>query len=107
MADDSRNSDRLHAAGWEKFDLDLRPHRQIRHDKQAHADIAQIDAKSVDVGRVGEYLHGSVEQLAFSPSSVWLETEFENHPSTGEEKVALGSRPGKDYGRSLGRPIDV
>jgi hypothetical protein len=88
MANNPRNSDKLRASERGKFDLKLRPHGQICHGKQAHADIAEIDAKSIHVGRLGEYLHGGVQQLAFPASPVWFEVEFENHLSTGEDKVA-------------------
>ena len=91
MANNPRNSNQLRASGREKFDLKLRPHGQIRDGKQAHADIAEIDAKSIHVDRLGEYLHGGVQQLAFPASPVWFEAEFENHPSTGEDKVAQRS----------------
>jgi hypothetical protein len=87
MADNPRNSNTLGASGREKFDLNLRPDGQICHGKQAHADIAEIDAKSIHLARLGEYLHGGIQQLAFPASPVWFEAEFEDHPSTGEDKV--------------------
>ena len=88
MADNPRNSNTLGASGREKFDLNLRPDGQICHGKQAHADIAEIDAKSIQLGRLGEYLHRAVQQLAFPASPVWFEGAFENHPFTGEDTVA-------------------
>jgi hypothetical protein len=95
MANNPRNSNKFRASGREKFDLNLRSHRQICHGKQAHADIAEIDAKSVQVGRLGEHLHRSVQQLAFPASPVWFEGAFENHPSTGEDTVAHQSSQAK------------
>jgi hypothetical protein len=87
MANNPRNSNKFCASGREKFDLNLRPHGQICDGKQAHADIAEIDANSIHVVRLGEYLHGSVQQLAFPASPVWFEAEVENHLSTSEDKL--------------------
>jgi hypothetical protein len=91
MANNPRNSNKFCASGREKFDLNLRPHGQICDGKQAHADIAEIDANSIHVVRLGEYLHGSVQQLAFPASPVWFEAEVENHLSTSEDKLAQRS----------------
>ena len=88
MANNPRNSNKFRATGREKFDLNLRSYGQICHGKQAHADIAEIDAKSVQVGRFGEYSHRGAQQLTFPASPVWFEGAFENHPSTGEDTVA-------------------
>ena len=46
---------------------------EICHGKQAHADIAEIDAETIQLGRFGEYLHGGVQQLAFPASPIWFE----------------------------------
>jgi hypothetical protein len=91
MANNPGNSNKFRASGREKFDLNLRSHGQICHDKQAHADITEIDAKSVELGRLSEYLHRRVQQLAFPASPVWFEGTFENHPFTGEHTVAQQS----------------
>jgi len=91
MANKRRNSTRFLASGREKFDVNLRSHRQICHGKQAHADIAEIDAKSIDMGKLSEYLHGGVQQLAFPASPIWFEVAFETHPSSGEDTVAQPS----------------
>ena len=48
--------------GMEKFDLNLRSHFEICHSKQAHADIAEIDTKTIQLDRPGEYLYGCVRQ---------------------------------------------
>jgi hypothetical protein len=95
MANNPGNSNKCRASGPEKFDLNLRSYGQICHGKQAHADIANIDAKSFQVGRLGEYLHRGVQQLAFPASPVWFEGALENHPSTGEDTVAQQSSRAK------------
>jgi len=95
MANNPGNSNKFRASGREKFDLNLRSHGQICHGKQAHADLAEIDAKSIQVGRLGEYLHRGVQQLAFPASPVWFEGAFENHPFTGEDTVAQQSSRAK------------
>jgi hypothetical protein len=82
MANNTRNSNKFRASGQEKFDLNLRLHGQIHHGKQAYADITEIDAQSVHMGRLGKYLNGSIQQLAFAASSVWFEAAFENHLRT-------------------------
>jgi hypothetical protein len=61
----------LEETGRKKFNLNLRPQRQIRYGKQAHPDIAEIDAKSIHVGRSSDYSHGGVQQLA-SPATIVL-----------------------------------
>ena len=38
----------------------------MRDGKQAHPDLAEVDAKSTHAGRPGEDLHGGVQQLAMS-----------------------------------------
>jgi len=63
-------SNRLVASGRNKFNLNFRSQRQIRHRKQAHPDIAQIDAERIHVGGAGEYLDGSIQQLPPSPTPV-------------------------------------
>jgi len=68
----------LEETGWKKFNLDLRPQGQIRYDKQAHPDIAEIDAKSIHVGRSSDYSRGAVQQLAKTrkashPTQRWVE----------------------------------
>jgi len=88
MANNPRNSNWVLALGREKFDVNLRSHRQICHGKQAHADIAEIDAKSIHMGKLSEHLHGGVQQLAFPASPIWFEVAFENQMSTGENTVA-------------------
>jgi hypothetical protein len=91
MANNPGNSDKFRASGREKFDLNLRSHLEICHGKQAHADVAEIDTKTIQLGRRGEYLHGGVQQLAFPASPVWFETPFEDHLSTGKDTVAKRS----------------
>jgi len=66
----------------------LRPQRQICHEKQTHAGIADIDAKSTQLGGLGEDLHRGIQQLATLAPPVCFEAAFENHPYTREDKVA-------------------
>ena len=91
MSNNPGNSNRFLALGREKFDLNLRSHLEICHGKQAHADIAEIDTKTIQLGGLGEYFHGCVQQLAFPPSSVWFGAPFEDHLSTGKDRVAKQS----------------
>src|SRR5260370_21393032 len=95
MANNPRNSNRFRAAGREKFDLNLRSHLEICHGKQAHADVAEIDTKTIQLGSLGEYLHGGVQQLAFPASPVWFEAPFQDHLSTGKDTVAKQSQRAK------------
>jgi hypothetical protein len=95
MANNPGNSDEFRASGREKFDLNLRSHLEICHGKQAHADGAEIDTKSIQLGRLGEYLHRGVQQLAFPASPVWFEAPFEDHLSTGKDTVAKQSQRAK------------
>jgi hypothetical protein len=99
MANNPRNSNWFLVSGREKFDVNLRSDRQICHGKQAHADIADIDAKSIHMGKLSEYLHGGVQQLAFPASPIGFEVAFENHLPTGEGSATIPV--GKDYGRSV------
>jgi hypothetical protein len=68
------------ASGRKKFNLNLRSQGQICESKQAHTDIAEIDAKSIHVDRSGEYVHGGIQQLAFLAPAVSFEVTLENHP---------------------------
>jgi len=81
-------SNRLVASGRDKFNLNFRSHPQIRHPKQAHPDIAQIDAKRIYVGRAREYLDRSIQQLSPSPPPV-VDVLLVNHlRETAEYKVS-------------------
>jgi len=95
MANNPGHSNKFRASGPEKFDLNLRSHLEICHGKQTHADVAEIDTKTIQLCRLGEYLHGGVQQLAFPASPVWFEGALENHPSTGEDTVAQQSSRAK------------
>jgi len=79
MANNPGNSDKFRAAGREKFDLNLSSHLEICHGKQAHADVAEIDTKTIQLGSLGEYLHGGVQQLALPATPVLFGFAFENH----------------------------
>ncbi len=61
MANRCANSNSFFSSRGKKFDLNLGSHRNIRDSKQAHPDIAEIDAKSIHAGRSGEYLNGGVQ----------------------------------------------
>ena len=61
MANDCANSNPLLPVRGKKFDVNFRTHGKIRDGKQAHPNVAEIDAESIHVGRSGEYLHGSVQ----------------------------------------------
>jgi hypothetical protein len=95
MANNPGNSNKFRTSRRQKFNLNLRSNGQICHGKQAHADIAKINAKSIQVGRLGEYSDGSVQQLTFPAPPVWFEGAFENHPFTGEDTVAQQSSQAK------------
>jgi hypothetical protein len=97
MANNPRNSNQLRALGREKFDLNLRPQGQICEGKQAHAEIAEIDAKGIDLGELGEYLHARVEQLTFPAAPLWF-AAFENHRCI---QTSAAIPAGIDYRRSV------
>jgi hypothetical protein len=80
MANSPTNSNAFLALGRKKFNLNLRPHGKIRNGEQAHPDIAEIDAKSIHLGRSSKYLHGGVQQLALSATPVLFGVAIENHP---------------------------
>jgi hypothetical protein len=62
---------RFVAAGRKKFNLNFRAQGQIGDGEKAHADVAEIDAKSTYMGRLGEYLHGGIQQLALPATPVF------------------------------------
>ena len=70
MANNPANSNSFRALGRKKFNLNLRSQGQIRNGKQAHPDIAEIDAESIHMGRIREYLHAGVQQLALPATPV-------------------------------------
>ena len=79
MANNPTNSNPFCASGGKKFNLNLRSQGQIRDGKQAHPDVAEIDAESIHVDRIGEYLHAGVQQLALPATPVLFGVTFENH----------------------------
>jgi hypothetical protein len=95
MANSPVNSNPFLASGRKKFNLNSRSPGQICDGKQAHADIAKIDADSIHVGILGEYLYRGVQQLAFPASPVWFEAAPEDHQSTGGNTVAQRSPQAK------------
>jgi len=72
-------SNGLVALRWQKFNLNLRSQSQVRNCKEAHPDIAEIDANCFCLKRLGEYLHRSVQQLAL-PATPVPKGAFEHHP---------------------------
>ena len=80
MLDNPTNSNPFCASGRKKLNLNLGSQRQIRDGKQAHPDIAEIDAESIYTGRIGKYSHGGVQQLALPATPVLRGVAFENHP---------------------------
>ena len=98
MTNRPRFSNRLVASGWKKFNLNLRSQGQIRHGKQAHPDIAEIDAKSIHVCRGGEYLYGGIQQLPLSATPI-VEVAFEYHlREISELQGSAMTLAGEDYG---------
>ena len=93
MTNPSKYSNRLVASGWKKFNLNLRSQGEICHGKQAHPDITEIDAKSIEVGRAGEYLDGGIQQLPLSATPV-VEVAVEHHvrETSRVQGSAMGSR---------------
>jgi hypothetical protein len=101
MTDPPKYSNRLVASGWKKFNLNLRSQGQIRHGKQAHPDITEIDAKSLEVGRASEYLDGGIQQLPRSATPV-VEVAFDHvRKTTGVQGSAMAVA-GEDYGGPIG-----
>jgi len=60
MTNRPTHSNRFFASGWKEFDFDLRSQRDICYGKNAHANVAEIDAESIQRGSSGEYLHRSI-----------------------------------------------
>jgi len=73
------NANPFGAVAGKKFDLDVSAQRQIRNGKQAHADVAEIDAEGVEVTRSAEYANGGIQQLALATAAVWPGVESEGH----------------------------
>jgi hypothetical protein len=79
VANGSAHSNAFCASLGKKFNLDLRAHGQIRNGKQAHSDVAEIDAEGIEVTRSVEYANGGVQQLALATAAVWPGVESEGH----------------------------
>jgi len=73
------NSNPFSASLGKKFNLDLSAHGQIRNGEEAHSDVAEIDAESIEVTRSAEYANGGVQQLALATAAVWPGVESEGH----------------------------
>jgi len=100
MADNPRESNRFQPLGRDKFDLNVRSQREICHGEQAHPHVRDIDAKTIQMSRIGQYLHGGVQQLAFTTTPVWF--GLEDHR---ERQRSAMNGEGKDYGRSVREAI--
>jgi hypothetical protein len=79
MANNPTDSNPFCALGRKKFDLNLRSQRQVRDGKQAHPNIAKIDAESIHLRKVGEHLHSGVQQLALAATPVLSGVTSKNH----------------------------
>jgi hypothetical protein len=88
VADDCGDARDIFAMKWKIFDVYLTADGQIGDGEQAHADIADIDTKSIHRSRAGEYTHGRVEELALIAAPVWFESTSEKHGESGEYKLA-------------------
>jgi hypothetical protein len=94
------DSHRLAAARRKKFNLNFRAQGQIRDGKQAHPDLAEVDAKSTHAGRPGEDLHGGVQQLAMSATPVF-DVGLEHHRGYRSGKGIALTLVGEGYGGSV------
>ena len=79
VANCPNNSNPFGASLGKKFNLDLSAQGEIRNGKQAHSDVTQIDAESIEVMRSGEYANGGIQQLALPTATIWLGVESEVH----------------------------
>jgi len=77
----------ISAVRRKKFHVDFSAYTQVGDGKNAHAYVAYIDAQSVHASSAGEDANGSVEQLALSTATVWLEDESGEH-----SRKRLGTR---------------
>jgi hypothetical protein len=101
MANSATNSNPFLASGRKKFNLNLRAQGQIRDGKQAHPEIAEIDAESIRGVRSGEYLHGRIQQLALPATPVLFGVTFENHSATPVIKGSAVILADEGYGGSV------
>jgi hypothetical protein len=83
-----------------KFNFNFRAQGQIRHGKQAHPDLAKVDAKSTHAGKAGEDLHGGVQQLAL-PATPVFDVGREHCPGYRSEKGIARTLVGEGYGGSV------
>jgi len=70
IADRPGDSDPFVASGRKKFNLNLRSQGQIGEGEQAHPDLAEVDAQSIDPGRLREHLDRGIQQLALPAAPV-------------------------------------
>ena len=60
MSDGAVDSDEFTGLGRRKFDLDVRPDRQVSHGKEVHAAWAHLNTHAIDGTEGGEYPDGCV-----------------------------------------------
>ena len=54
MANNPMKSNYVHGLRRDKLNVNVRSQREICHREQAHANVGYIDAKSIQMGRVGK-----------------------------------------------------
>ncbi len=86
----------VQASGRDKLYLEVRSDGEICHGEQAHADVGDIDAESVQRSSAGKYLHGRVQELPCAAAAVGPDVEEHR----GGQR-SLAARAGKDYGRAI------
>ena len=79
MAHGAGDADAFGGAVRKEFDGNARAQTKMGDREQAHSEVAEIDAESVQLGGPVEDLHGCVEQLTRAAAPVWFEGAFENH----------------------------
>jgi hypothetical protein len=79
VANRASDSNPFGASLGKKFNLDLSAQGEIRNGKQAHSDVAEIDAEGIEGMRSAEDAHGGIQQLALATPTIWLGVESEVH----------------------------
>src|SRR5262249_44662976 len=72
VADRPANRHPLSARWMEEFDLDSRSQGQVHHGKQAHPNVAEIDAESVYVNGSRKHSHRGVQPFALPPTPILI-----------------------------------
>ena len=82
----ANNSAYLYAFGGlrqEKLDLNSGIHLQIRDGEKRHANVADVDAQSLERAILTENSNGSVQQLSLAATPVRAEMTFKKHGRRG------------------------